>query len=359
MIARSERDRKLTGIESGRGIAALLVVGVHASSHVTQAYGWPAFGNLFAFGHAGVDFFFVLSGFIIYHIHQNDIGQPTQLPHYLQRRFTRIYPFYWIVLAAALAARSMSTHEMPLPSVIITSIALAPLPGALVVDIAWTLQHEITFYSVFSLLILNRHLGRILLLTWLVAILVCAFVIGGEHLGWPAHQFASYFDLEFFLGMGAAWLLARHKVPAPRLVLLVGVFGFLAIGLAEDMQVVIGPDKLTHVGYGLTGMSIVLGLVEAERSNRLVVPRVCIVLGGASYALYLTHLLSIGAAWQALLAMGLAPVIPASVTFLMLVSAAGIGGIALSYVVEKPTIVLARRLISATATGFAARVRLT
>jgi len=49
------------------------------------------------FGHAGVDFFFVLSGFIIFFVHGKDIGKPSRLPHYVWRRFIRIYPVYWAV----------------------------------------------------------------------------------------------------------------------------------------------------------------------------------------------------------------------------------------------------------------------
>ncbi len=67
---------------------------------------FPASG-LFAFGHAGVDFFFVLSGFIILHVHAGDIGRPVRLGHYLQRRFTRVYPFYWVVFLLALLAMGL------------------------------------------------------------------------------------------------------------------------------------------------------------------------------------------------------------------------------------------------------------
>ncbi len=58
-----------------------------------QYLGYIPFGNGFGFGHAGVDFFFVLSGFIIMHAHATDIGKPERLSRYLWRRVTRIYPY--------------------------------------------------------------------------------------------------------------------------------------------------------------------------------------------------------------------------------------------------------------------------
>ena len=85
---------KLRGVEAGRGIAALLVVCVHCTDMLAgPAYAgrMPLFG-LFSFGHAGVDFFFVLSGFIIYFIHHREIGQQRMLGGYLYKylcAFTR------------------------------------------------------------------------------------------------------------------------------------------------------------------------------------------------------------------------------------------------------------------------------
>jgi len=64
-----------------RGVAALTVVLYHATRGLSlpQYLGYIPFGNSLGFGHAGVDFFFVLSGFIIMHAHTADIGRPERL----------------------------------------------------------------------------------------------------------------------------------------------------------------------------------------------------------------------------------------------------------------------------------------
>jgi exopolysaccharide production protein ExoZ len=90
----------LRGIEMLRGLAAVLIVMHHADHLLWQdRYGGiRPFHGLFGEFHVGVDFFFVLSGFIIAWVHWGDIGRRSRLRHYAARRFTRIYPAYWALL---------------------------------------------------------------------------------------------------------------------------------------------------------------------------------------------------------------------------------------------------------------------
>src|SRR4051812_18041777 len=90
-------------LQALRGAACLLVVVLHTAGVEAK------FGLRFAplrpvqwFGYAGVDLFFVLSGFIIAATPRADLGRPRRLPAYLFRRAWRIYPTFWAVLALAL-----------------------------------------------------------------------------------------------------------------------------------------------------------------------------------------------------------------------------------------------------------------
>ena len=60
-------------------MAATAVVFYHAARHLNKIYGVPALMCVFQFGHAGVDLFFVISGFIILFVHYDDIGRPERL----------------------------------------------------------------------------------------------------------------------------------------------------------------------------------------------------------------------------------------------------------------------------------------
>ncbi|QCI79312.1 acyltransferase [Hankyongella ginsenosidimutans] len=76
-----------------------------------QYSGRPAFDDLFSKGFVGVDFFFVLSGFIICFVHYKDMSRPDRLPRYAWRRLTRVLPTYWVVFVAALAMNLLLQRE--------------------------------------------------------------------------------------------------------------------------------------------------------------------------------------------------------------------------------------------------------
>jgi peptidoglycan/LPS O-acetylase OafA/YrhL len=84
----------LDAIQFARAVAAILVVLYHANRMLVLYIGQSTLGAQFVFGESGVDFFFVLSGFIIFYVHGDDLGRPDRLGRYLWRRFSRIYPIY-------------------------------------------------------------------------------------------------------------------------------------------------------------------------------------------------------------------------------------------------------------------------
>ena len=92
-------------LEVGRGLAAAMVAMSHALSLLAEPrwLGVEPFGGRFANMNVGVDFFFVLSGFIVTFVHWHDLGRPERLGRYARRRFTRVFPAYWIVLTVIVA----------------------------------------------------------------------------------------------------------------------------------------------------------------------------------------------------------------------------------------------------------------
>lgn len=85
---------KFGALESWRGICALLVVLFHlgAAGHF---YSFPLVRN----GHFGVEFFFVLSGFVMSHAYGHRLGDIASAGRFLVRRFGRLYPLHLVTLA--------------------------------------------------------------------------------------------------------------------------------------------------------------------------------------------------------------------------------------------------------------------
>lgn len=93
---------KLLLLEVGRAIAALLVV-LHHADQATAHFSDVPRERFLMWGQYGVDFFFVLSGFIIYHSHRQDAPGVASAKLYLFKRVTRIFVPYLPVAFAWMA----------------------------------------------------------------------------------------------------------------------------------------------------------------------------------------------------------------------------------------------------------------
>lgn len=331
----SSRPAKLLSIEQARGIAAIIVVLYHAARHLDKNVGFPLGKQVFQFGHAGVDFFFVISGFIILHVHGGDLGRPGRLGHYASRRFTRIYPIYWVILGLTVALALLSGRGLP---DVAWAATLLPTRAEPLVGVAWTLQHEIIFYAVFAVLIVHLRTGLVLLGAWLAVIIVA-------QAGRPAGLmpiFVSAYNLEFFMGMAAAWWLRHGAVSFSRTLFLSGLSFFLAFAAAEVAGIFDGYGPAARLAYGLSSALVVVGLAGGERHGHFAASSALPWLGRASYSIYLFHLSFIGLADKLWNRAGLGDWVWAGYGFIVL---AGIGGgVLVSRLVEYPLMRLFRRI---------------
>src|SRR5947209_3437989 len=140
-------NKQFDSLQVGRGFAALIVILFHARLIATKIAPLSRFEQIFSFGSSGVDFFFVLSGFLICYVHLNDIGHPTSLWRYVRKRFTRIYPPYWVLCGLLapwyLLIPSLVAHQGARGwPVILKSLALLPQNGTRIVGVTWSLEYE-------------------------------------------------------------------------------------------------------------------------------------------------------------------------------------------------------------------------
>ncbi|TYO85460.1 acyltransferase family protein [Oceanicella actignis] len=136
---------KIVSLQILRGVAATLVAGFHLFAAAEAEGADPGLFRLFSGGEIGVDVFFVISGFIIFHISRNRPGMTRSA--FLQSRFWRILPPYWAILslyilaALGLAALLGDRGKLPDGSSLLISYLLLPHPDQVIV-IAWTLSLE-------------------------------------------------------------------------------------------------------------------------------------------------------------------------------------------------------------------------
>jgi peptidoglycan/LPS O-acetylase OafA/YrhL len=171
-------------LDGVRGIAVLLVVVYHAFVFSTS----PLEGRiatLASYGFAGVDLFFVLSGFLITGILLSAKGKPAYFRNFYAKRALRIWPLYYLLLLFAFGLLPFLIHHAHLAmgesallegkSKIVYIFLLQNLwypgsAGPTILGMTWSLAIEEQFYIVWPWLVLLC--GRKTLVCILAAILV-------------------------------------------------------------------------------------------------------------------------------------------------------------------------------------------
>ena len=274
--------QKLLALEIGRGIAALMVV-INHCDQATSYFSTNAAPRLATWGQYGVDFFFVLSGFIIVYTHQADPKGLAAARRYLWKRVLRIYLPYWplafvyMLLLLRYQAGPMSER----PWSVWATLTLLPMEKGSTLTVAWTLSYEIMFYALFLLNYISTRAFLAAAGVWIVFLL---FVVAGVA---PQTQGLSLVPvltnpivLEFFCGVAAAY--AVRRVPDSwRLGLFAAGVALLALAIVTwtGQRVVLAPPLAL----------IVLAGAKTRIDGRSRFMRAAILVGAASYAIYLAH----------------------------------------------------------------------
>lgn len=288
------RIPELDGI---RGLAALAVVLAHY-------FGEPAHGiSALTVGWIGVSVFFVLSGFLIGGIIDENRNAPNFLKVFYVRRGARILPVYfavclltlWAVLLTGGRAWSDTPFSAWVYGVFGQNIALPVWGGGGKWLLpTWTLAVEEQFYLVLPMIFLvapRRLLAPVLIALWLSAPLVRMAGLDNPYAALTL--LPSRMDL-LLSGVLAAMLnarfdLSRHLltlrlVPLVCAVLLLGLAIFSRIAGSDAALTVLNPSVL-GVGVGAFLLSLVHGAPEAKRFGSPILR----YFGEISYALYLVH----------------------------------------------------------------------
>lgn len=283
-----------------RALAAYAVFLTHFGHYAGPVLPRP---DALAFGAAGVDVFFVLSGFIMF---VSTAGRGETPGSFLLRRAIRVVPLYWLVtLALALIAlaglKPIGIVELR-PDYVVQSLLFLPFSRGGYVEplnsVGWTLNYEMFFYAVFAaLLLLEKLRTRMLALGLAFGALVLLGLAPVPGLYWA--YYTKPIILEFVAGAGLGYAYLRLGPLPPdfpvRRAAGAALVAAAAIVLGgQAMAVTLGAELemtgfLRPLVWGSAAVLTVGALLVLERGGVVLQSRWLLSQGNASYAFYLVH----------------------------------------------------------------------
>lgn len=281
----------LRSIQTLRALAATSVVLMHVP--------------FIARGSFGVDIFFVISGFIMAFV-GNDRSVPFML-----KRLIRIVPVYWVgttgILIMALVTPWYLGSTRPDLINLLKSLLFIPYvkeDGSIqpMMFLGWTLNYEMMFYVIFAFcLFFGRRSGILICQIVLIAMAALGALLRPESI--PLRAWTDPIVTEFAYGLVLYQIWSAKKIG--RLPLSLSVVGCVALyglmawveGVMPNLALyVLQPaahDALRPLLFGLPAAALVAFMLGLEQ--RVWFPALLVVVGDASYSLYLFHPYVLGA----------------------------------------------------------------
>lgn len=316
-----------------RGIAALAVVLAHITSHQRPLLGEAAVVVPEVVGVWGVDIFFVISGFIIFHITK---GAPSGLPAagaFLGKRIIRIVPAYWFFTLLVFFIGKYNLFNNPDSSATGVMLLVKSLffikPGFPLLFVGWTLTLEMFFYLAFAVcMVFMQDRNRLFFLTvFFVGFSLLPSLIDSDN------RYFRFYTQAILLEFVAGMLIAGYYESLSSFIgkrfaaciLLSGCVMLLWVNCIFDI------DTLTRNRAFFWGVPAVLVVCGALYLSSGFSSTILAFLGSISYSLYLCHMIcvyvvatvvsrsgfsGVGAGWVYLLVALLASLLLATASYL-------------------------------------------
>lgn len=308
--SQSSNTFKFLHIQTLRGISALLVILFHSNA-LTINYGQePSWAKILlgSFGEAGVDIFFVISGFIIATVTPLGSG----IKEFLIKRAIRVVPLYWCVTLFYLSIyfllpQAFNTFHAELYHVV-SSFLFIPSAGpdgqvVPVVSYGWSLNFEVLFYILFSFFLPFTTWQRVLgVIGGFVFIFILALFSEVFPAKWATalNFYNNSMVIEFVVGMILGTLyIEKVKITRylPLLSLtILAIYFFLKFSMD-------GMSDIRFVRYGLPAISIFSIFLYLDLTQK--VKPILVRLGDISYSLYLVQAFTLPILWKLLMRLGI------------------------------------------------------
>lgn len=306
VVAPPAAHERFQALDALRGICALCVAIFHYRA-VSQGGLVPFAGNSWLF----VDFFFVLSGFVIAAAYGDRLAGGFRTTDFLLLRLGRIYPLHLAVLLAMVAVElaALVLHHKGVfdrapftdhrsVNALFGSIGLIHIfgiwPGLVWNASSWSIAAELWTYGIFAL---ACRFGRALSFWILLALAggsVLILALGGDP--WLDRTFSmSLFRCVYGFGLGVlAHRLHSNGVLRPASPAIAGMAEFAIIASCIVFVSLVASGALTLVAPIMFLLAVLIFSYEAGTVSRLLRVRVLQWLGLLSYSIYMIHTFVLG-----------------------------------------------------------------
>ncbi|WP_326536369.1 acyltransferase family protein [Pseudorhodoferax sp.] len=296
---------KLEWLQALRGVAALMVLFFHLNMYWSHVPGLAALQPVLHWGFAGVDIFFVLSGFVVHHA-TRELRDAFALRKYAIRRAARIYLTYWPALAVAMAiAHFVHGAAAPEWSVVWRSwLLLEPNVFSNLLPVAWSLTYELYFYVLLGAVMLAPIRMQARLMLAMAAILIAwngwwlvtqrAYTFSN---GVPWGFLLTAYALEFLAGALLSHVLHTSRERAQAVFTPGNALDWMLAGIccaALGLSIGTTAPQFDHIPpmraatFGLVGFGGLLVALALQHSN-VRAPAWLVLVGDSSFSLYLLH----------------------------------------------------------------------
>ncbi|WP_121118476.1 acyltransferase family protein [Croceibacterium ferulae] len=291
-LARLPDGGRFIALDSLRGVAAIAVMLFHMGP-----FGWLAGAGFLRNGWLMVDFFFVLSGFVIAASYGERLAQGFSRRQFLALRLGRVVPLHVAAVLAASAFELFYVHgvlgERSNPLLFWRGLLLldgfATGANNHYAPVSWSISVEIVLYAIAATLF-GRGRRGLTLAALLVGGCVAALALEWNHPG--LGRLLQRGMLGFGLGVGCHWLHRRWhgQIGASWLTLLEVASLAALVWLLAAMPLGNSTLLLTSPVFAAT---VLIFARDKGWVSRLLQLRPLIVLGTLSYSIYMLHMLLI------------------------------------------------------------------
>lgn len=284
--------KHLVLVQASRAFVPLAIILFHVSLVIKNYYGYNFLWLAYLGKTGGVDYFFALSGFMMYYVYHKKFEDKKRFKNFAVSRLIRIYPLYWILTLLLIPVYFIfpsfgQGYETDL-IVILKSLLLIPQTHEPILFVGWSLSHTLLFYILFSFFFINRRITITAISIWTLGIILHYLNILNSS---TIYNFIFHKEnINFISGLICAAIVVKYRINNGYLYFFLGMFGFPLTWVLKNVGLLFIPEELL---YGCSSFMLILGIAGLDLRKNIHLPKPVVFLGNASFSIFLSNFTTI------------------------------------------------------------------